>query len=53
MPWKVVRSVRYDDPRNAVVLLLEGEKPKGELFIRQPNGSPFHDEMQRRLAGKG
>lgn len=52
-PWKAVRSVRYDDPRNALVLLIKGAKPKGELFIRQPKGSPLHDEMQRRLAGKG
>lgn len=52
-PWSAVRSVRYDDPRGAVVLLIKGAKPKGELFIRQPKGSPLHDEMQRRLAGKG
>lgn len=52
-PWSAVRSVRYDDERGAVVLLIKGAKPKGELFIRGPKGSPVHDEMQRRLAGKG
>jgi len=51
-PWSTVRSIRYDEQRGAVVLLIKGAKPKGELFIEQPKGSPLHDELQRRLAGK-
>ncbi len=50
--WDNVRSIRYDDPRGSVVLLVKGAKPKGELFIKHPKGSPLHDELQRHLAGK-
>jgi hypothetical protein len=48
-PWPSIRKVRYDDPRGALVLLIKGAKPKGELFIRQPKDSPLQREIEAQL----
>ncbi len=51
-PWSAIRKMRYDTKRGALVLLIKGAKPKGELFIRQPADSPLQRDLAARLAAK-
>lgn len=52
-PWNTVRKLRYDNERGALVLLIKGAKPQGELFIRQTKDSPLQRELEARLAQQG
>ena len=51
-PWSAIKKVRYDAQRSAVVLLIKGAKPKGELFIRRAENSPLQRELEARLADR-
>ncbi|ACY13936.1 hypothetical protein [Haliangium ochraceum] len=48
-PWSSVRGVTYDRSVECLVVKIDKHKPKGGLFIVQPQNSPLQQQIEARL----
>ena len=49
-PWKHVKKVTWDATTECLVVVIKGTKPKGGLYIVQPNDSDLQKELVAKLA---
>ncbi|MBL4847339.1 MAG: hypothetical protein JKY65_17605 [Planctomycetes bacterium] len=48
-PWKNVKRVSWDGTSECLIVVIQGMKPKGGLYVLQPKDSPLEQELKAKL----